>query len=613
MITDDHTLLSWINPGYKIFFSKPVTQLGPPPNHNYSHVEKLLITESIAKLESYGAISLCKPCQNQFISSVFLRPKPNGKMRLILNLKQLNKFINALHFKIEDFRTTLKLMSRNCYMATIDIKDSYHFIKIHPESRKYLRFEWDNKLYEYNVLPFGLSTAPYVFTKVTKPIVKLLRSGGYMSTIYLDDLNLIGNSYQECAQNVIITKKLLCSLGFIINEEKSMLTPSKTCKYLGYVLDSRNFQVSLPYEKRKRIKIEILKLLNQTSCTIRQFAQLIGLLISACPAIEYGWLYTKNLERCKYLNLAKNDNYEDLMNIPGYVKKDLLWWVNAIEYSIHRILEDRFVTEIFSDASTTGWGAVCQEETASGQWSNEESKKHINYLELLAAFIALKIFAKNYSNCQILLRIDNTTAVSYINRMGGVQFPHLTEITRSIWEWCESKKIFIFASYVRSGDNTADGESRRNHPDIEWELADSAYNKLTVAFGQPEIDLFACRINRKCTRYVSWHKDPDAYAINAFTLDWSRFFFYSFPPISVVLKTLRKIILDKATGIVIVPLWETQPWFPVFLRLLVSDIITFSPCENVLISHSSRGSIQSNLTLAAGVLCGRRYFAETSP
>lgn len=607
-------LLSWINPGYKIIFSKTVKQLYPPPPHKYSESEKLSIIESIQELEAYGAISTCVACKDQFISNIFLRPKPNGKMRLILNLKQLNKFIDTSHFKIEDFRTTLKLMSRDCFMATLDIKNAYHFVKIHPDSRKYLRFQWDGKLYQFNVLPFGLSTAPYVFTKMTKPIVKTLRSGGFLSTIYLDDLILIGSSYQDCVDNILITKQLLCSLGFVINDEKSMLVPSNKCKYLGYILDSNRFEVSLPKEKRKRIKEEVLKFIHLETCTVRQFAQLIGLLVSACPAIEYGWLYTKDLERCKYLNLDRDDNYERLMNIPNYLQRDLKWWLNSIDNSVHRILEDKYEIEIFSDASTTGWGAACGDETASGQWSNEERNKHINYLELLAAYIALKIFAKNYSNCQILLRIDNSTAVSYINRMGGVQFPHLTEITKSIWQWCESRKMFIYASYIPSKDNTiADTESRRNHPDIEWELSNLAFDKLSSAFGQPQVDLFASRINKKCLKYVSWHKDPDAFAINAFTLDWSVFFFYAFPPISVILKTLRKIILNKATGIVVVPLWETQPWFPVYLRLLVSNTITFSPCENALISHSSRGNIKSSLTLVAGVLCGRRYCDETYP
>lgn len=121
---------------------------------------------------------------NQFITSAFLTPKPNGKTRFILNLKNLNKFIDPGHFKLEDFRTALKLVTKDCYMCTIDLKDACFSIPIHINYRKYLRFQWDNKLYEFNVLPFGLSTAPYVFTEIMQPAIKLLRLCGYLSTIY---------------------------------------------------------------------------------------------------------------------------------------------------------------------------------------------------------------------------------------------------------------------------------------------------------------------------------------------------------------------------------------------------------------------------------------------
>lgn len=99
--------------------------------------------------------------------------------------------------------------------------------------------------------------------------------------------------------------------------------------------------------------------------------------------------------------------------------------------------------EIFSDASLTGWGAFCGGERARGHWTQNERHLHINYLELLAAFFGLKCFAENMSNCQILLRIDNTTAISYINKM-EFQFKHLNHIARQIWQWCESKKYLGF-------------------------------------------------------------------------------------------------------------------------------------------------------------------------
>lgn len=598
--------MSWIQ-GYKIQFSSPVQQHSLPKQTVLSPKEFTQFDEAISELLNIGAISTCKPCPNQFISSIFLRPKPNGKVRLILNLKNLNKHIETYHFKLEDIRTVLKLISKGSFMASLDLKDAYFLLKIDETSRKFLRFSFNNILYEFNALPFGLNTAPFIFTKVMKPVVKLLRSAGYLSSIYLDDLCLISDSYEGCLDNVETTKKLLTSLGFIINLNKSVLTPSSRCKYLGYIIDTNELNIQLPPDKRIRIVTETKKVMKMHQCKIRYFAQYVGLLVSACPAIEYGWLYTKQLERCKYLNLLGHNDYDKTMIIPTSLHQDLEWWLQAVPHSVKRIRDDHFKLEIFSDASTTGWGAACGTETASGPWSNKEREQHINLLELLAAFIALKIFAKDCTDCKILMRIDNSTAISYINRMGGIQFPHLTEITKSIWQWCEQRRIFIVASYIKSIDNdVADGESRRSHPDIEWELRDSAFKSITNNFGVPQIDLFSSRINKKCDKYISWKKDPDAFTIDAFTVNWSPFFFYAFPPFSIILKTLRKIITDGARGIVVIPMWPTQPWYPMFRRLLVSDLLIFKPNENVIISHSSKGKIHTNLTLAAGILCGRR-------
>lgn len=78
--------------------------------------------------------------------------------------------------------------------------------------------------------------------------------------------------------------------------------------------------------------------------------------------------------------------------------------------------------------------------------------------------------------------------------MGGVQFPHLTQIIKNIRQWCEVREIFVYASYIRSADNVvADAESRRIHSDIEWELADWAFQLIINKFGLPDIDTFASR------------------------------------------------------------------------------------------------------------------------
>ncbi|KMQ86218.1 reverse transcriptase and recombinase [Lasius niger] len=141
--------------------------------------------------------------------------------------------------------------------------------------------------------------------------------------------------------------------------------------------------------------------------------------------------------------------------------------------------------------------------------------------------------------------------------MGGVQYVHLDEKAKVIWNWCENRRIWIHAEYIASEENIeADQESRYRNIDTEWQLAPDVFEEIISQFGKPEIDLYASRANTKCDRFCSWGKDPDAVAIDAFRIDWNDIHFYAFSPFSMILRTLTKIIHDRAQGIVVVPLWS---------------------------------------------------------
>lgn len=513
---------------------------------------------------------------------------------------------------MEDIRTATRLLNKDFYMVNLDLKEAYFLLPIHSEHTKFLRFYFNEDLYEFTALPFGLCSAPYIFTKILQPVASWLRSQGYLSVRYLDDILCIGKSYNECLENVNKTVECLSKLGFIINYKKSNLTPSKSCTFLGFVLNSDSMCLQLPEEKRIKIfhKIELMmsNVSRKKMITIRDFARFIGTLTSVCPAIPYGWLYTKSFERAKYLALLKSgDDYDRLIEISQNLNEDLRWWKNHILTSSNPIRQHNYQLEIFTDASTTGWGAACDGEKTGGLWSESERNFHINYLELLAVYLGLQTYAKYHKNCDILLRVDNTTAISYVNRMGGIQYPHLTYMTKLIWTWCEQRNIFIFASYVKSSQNfEADSESRKLNIDTEWELSSKIFSQIIIAFGTPDIDLFASRINAKCKKYISWKKDPYAFNIDAFTIDWSSFFFYAFPPFALILKVLNKIVADRATGIVVVPQWPSQAWYPLYKSLCIKEVIVFAP-EKYLVSSTFRTvhPLHRHLSLAVSVLSGR--------
>ncbi|XP_033218301.1 uncharacterized protein LOC117173769 [Belonocnema kinseyi] len=443
-----------------------------------------------------------------------------------------------------------------------------------------------------------------------KPVIQVLRSQGFLSVIYLDDILLIAKSEQFCRLIVAKTRTLLESLGFVLNLEKSNFMPSQQCRFLGLDFNSKNFTVELPRERRDNILKLAKRFGSKSRCRIRDFAQCIGVLVSACQGVKYGWLYTKIVESHKYLALLKTKgNFDGLMEISKHVKTELEWWSenilsvnNPIRFSIYQL-------EIFSDASLSGWGAFCNGEKTHGWWNTEKQKEFINLLELRAAFNGLRCFAENHRSCQILLRIDNTTAISYINRMGGVQSIKLNSLARLIWQWCEKRNLWIFASYIKSKDNSiTDSDSRILPPETEWEMNQGIFVSIQKKFGRFDIDLFATNINKNFQKFISWFKDPESMAVDAFIVSWSTFFFYAFPPFSLILKVLRKISEDRAEGVLVVPLWPTQAWYPLFLELLVDKPLQFGPQIDLLTCPFWKvHPLANNLILVVGSLSGKDF------
>ena len=159
---------------------------------------------------------------------------------------------------MERLNTLLYLLSVSDFFTTIDLKDAYFTIPIHPDHYKYLRFEWNSTLFEFICLPFVLSSASRVFTKVLKPFFGSIRNKGIRLGIYLDDMAVISSSRELSFQEAAIVVQTLESLGFIINKEKSVLIPSQKMVFLGYVIDSVEMTVALP--KLNKFKEQTLSL-----------------------------------------------------------------------------------------------------------------------------------------------------------------------------------------------------------------------------------------------------------------------------------------------------------------------------------------------------------------
>ena len=132
-------------------------------------------------------------------------------------------------------------------MVSVDLKDAYFSIPIFQDHRKYLRFLWNSKRFEFTCLPFGYSLAPRVFTKIFKPVMAFFRFLGFRVTIFIDDILLVASSYEECLEHLSIIRRTLEALGFTVNVGKSQLIPVTEIHYLGFIIKflSMNLQLSL--------------------------------------------------------------------------------------------------------------------------------------------------------------------------------------------------------------------------------------------------------------------------------------------------------------------------------------------------------------------------------
>ncbi len=140
-----------------------------------------------------GAISPVRYSPEGFYSRLFLVPKKGGSFRPVIDLSQLNKFITNEHFQMENLTCIKHLLYPNDYMVKLDLKDAYLAVGIHPQSQQFLRFIWQGQTYQFRCLPFGLNTAPRIFTKLLKPVVAFLRTRNIRLLIYLDDILIIGS------------------------------------------------------------------------------------------------------------------------------------------------------------------------------------------------------------------------------------------------------------------------------------------------------------------------------------------------------------------------------------------------------------------------------------
>ncbi len=410
-------------------------------------------------------------------SRYFLVPKRDGGLRPILDLRRLNLSLYKGKFKMLTMRTIMSQVQEGDWFVTIDLKDAYFHIQVVQRHRRFLRFAFGGKAYQYKVLPFGLALAPRTFTKCMDAALAPLRLQGIRVLNYLDDWLILAHSRELVSRHRDIVLGHIHSLGLRMNAKNSVLLPSQRTVFLGVRLDSVQMQARLAPARIPVFTACLARFKLGHHVSVGTCRRLLGLMAAASSVLPLGLLHMRPfLWWMKELRLHPTVPATRLIRVSRSCCRHLLMWRDPVFLqsgvrmgAIHR----RHM--ITTDASMTGWGAVFEGRPASGEWKEEFLFWHINCLELRAVFLALKYFLPVLGGHHIIVRTDNMDAP-------------WTGLRASL----RDKFLSLRAVHVLGVLNlAADFLSRQKLEPGEWMLNRQTVSQIWDLFGKAEVDLFA--------------------------------------------------------------------------------------------------------------------------
>ena len=543
--TTDVWVLSVIRGGLDLVFQeRPPLSDSPIPMSQTSDKEKFrLLSEEVQSLLLKRVIEGIPPTQSTpgFYSRLFLQlvPKKTGGMRPVIDLSILNSYLSVPHFKMETNRSIRPCILPGMLTTKLDLSDAYFHIPISLASRKFLRFVWNNKVYQFLAVSFGLAVAPQVFTRVFQTVIAHLHTLSIQAHSYLDDSLLKVFDSEILSRHTCLFIRLLLDLGFLISWKKSQILPSQDFLFLGEHYRTDLGLIFPPEEKFQSFCQKILIFSNSPSVTARQFSQLLGFLNSLADVVPLGRLHIRPLQ---FFIQEHWDSafqvWESLIPILPVLLPHLDWWTRRENVLTGvALLHPVPSLTLYTDSSLQGWGAFLEGMSVSGVWSLVQQQEHINLLEMRAVLLALQHFKTLLVSKAVVLATDNTTVVAYLQNQGGTRCHALFLLCKEFLLLCLLSHIHLVVWHIPGTFNVlADCLSRFHNPvNTEWELRQVVFDSVVLRWDRPHVDLFATSLNHKLETFVSPVPDPLSFAVDAMSLSWDGMFAYAFPPFRFLL------------------------------------------------------------------------------
>lgn len=549
----------------------------------------------------------------------------NGKKRLILDLREINRHLYKQSVKFEDIKTAQMYINEGSYMFKFDIHSAYHHIDIYEPHTEYLGFSWVvhgvRKYYKFLVLPFGLSTACYLYTKLTRPLIKKWRGEGKQVVMYLDDGLGVHDNSEMCENMALQVKTDLLNSGFVPKAEKSMWSPTQELVWLGTSIDTNKGLYMIPEARIAKI-FETISIIERSlrlegRVFIRKIASLVGQIIST--SLVFGnlvYLMTKHIS----IDISSAPTWYCNVTLSEDSVQQISFWKENLPFLNVKPFKRDFAchTLVYSDASDTGFGGYSVENPhsiAHGMWSDTEKRNSSTWKELTAVY---KVFSSLYKLLQgknVKWLTDNQNVVRIVSR--GSTKTVLQKIALDIFNICLRSNVNLDVVWIPRDDNErADYLSRIVDLD-DWGISYPILEMLESLWGPHEIDWFASDDNHKLPIFYSRFWNMYSIGVDAFTIDWNGINGLFVPPVCLISRVLVYMRQCRAYGTLVLPHWPSASFWPLLCPTgeyfidPVKFCVDLPTSKQFYIPGKSKKSIFGNVDLSFRMLALRLDFSRS--
>ena len=408
------------------------------------------------------------------ISAFGVIPKSGrpGRWRLIVDLSSpegasvnagIEPELCSLHYlQLDEVTRQIAKLGKGTQVAKMDIESAYRMVPVHPEDRPLLAVQWAGQTFFDTRLPFGLRSAPMIFSAVADALQwSFRRQGVTWVSHYLDDFITLGPpGTATCQSNLEQMLSSCARLGVPVAPGKCV-GPATVLVFLGFELDTEEMIVRLPQEKLQRTMSLVQEWMSKKGCRKKELESLLGHLQHAATVVRPGRTFVRRVIEL----LARFRRDDHWIRLNAATRSDLMWWQKYMEGWNGISMMPKvapMANPLQSDASGSwGCGAVWGSQWFQWAWEGPSKEWAIAPKELLPILFAMVVWGRQWCGQRVICQCDNAAVVAVINT-GRAKDTVLMHLLRCMFFVAAQLHLHIQATHVPGCTNLAADALSRN-------------------------------------------------------------------------------------------------------------------------------------------------------